>query len=195
MCLPRPRRELHLQRDARGELGDAMVEEGDARFQADRHRRPVDLAQDVVGQIGDGVAIHHPQRGRQAPRRDRVPLAPHQVRHLREQAIRPRPIHRESSASMSSSARSAAHRSGTPSGSCRRNGLRPPPAGSAPCRSTGSAGTAPGSRRRSPAAGAANPLKLLPQAGGREIAIIAAEQLVAAIAGQRDLDLLARERG
>ena len=49
--LPGPACELRLERQLPGELDDAMVEEGHAGFQADRHAGAVDLGQDVVGQI------------------------------------------------------------------------------------------------------------------------------------------------
>src|SRR5260221_297769 len=51
--------DLKIERDARGEFSDAMVEERDAGFERDRHRRAVDFGQDVVGQVADRVAIHH----------------------------------------------------------------------------------------------------------------------------------------
>src|SRR5260221_12946720 len=50
--------DLEIERDARGELRDAMVEEWDADFERDRHRGAVDLGEDVVGQVADRVAIH-----------------------------------------------------------------------------------------------------------------------------------------
>src|SRR5438270_12103347 len=50
---------LEPERNACGELGDAMVEEWDPGLQRHRHRRSVDLGEDVVGQVADRVAIHH----------------------------------------------------------------------------------------------------------------------------------------
>jgi len=47
--------DLHGQRDARGHLRNAMVEEGHARLEAHGHRRAVDLAQHVVRQIAEVV--------------------------------------------------------------------------------------------------------------------------------------------
>ena len=54
--------QLEVERDARGQLRDAMIEERHARLEADGHRRAVDLAEDVVRQIGHRVAVHDPQR-------------------------------------------------------------------------------------------------------------------------------------
>src|SRR4029079_17753644 len=59
--LTRPAADLHVERNARGELRNAMVEKRAMDFEADRHRGTVDLAQNIVGQIADGVEIHHSQ--------------------------------------------------------------------------------------------------------------------------------------
>jgi hypothetical protein len=58
--------DLEADRNARGKLGDPMIEERNARLEAHRHRRAIDFAQNVVRQVGDGVAIHHPHRVRRA---------------------------------------------------------------------------------------------------------------------------------
>ena len=64
--LPPVSAQLHRHRDARGDLGNPVVEERNPRFEADGHRRAIDFAQDVVGQIGERVAIGHPRRIRSA---------------------------------------------------------------------------------------------------------------------------------
>ena len=54
--------DLHRDRYPRSQLGDPMVEKGDARLKANRHRRPINLTKNVVRQIGNRVGLHHPHR-------------------------------------------------------------------------------------------------------------------------------------
>ena len=49
---------LELEGELPGKLDQPMIQQRDARFQADGHRRPIDLGQNVVGQIGHQVEIH-----------------------------------------------------------------------------------------------------------------------------------------
>ena len=41
------------------EFNDAMIDEGDARFQRHRHAGPVDLRKNVVGQVSDKIEKLH----------------------------------------------------------------------------------------------------------------------------------------
>ena len=179
MCLPCPSADLHRQRDPRGELGDAMIEERHAGLEADRHRRPVDLAQDIVGQIGDRVAIHHPQR---------VGRAAGDVHVERSPAVMPRPRPAMARGPFVEEARHRHRRScapsrrrAAPSGPSRRNAAAAAPADPRQPFQTSDGKRLSGAPSAARTA-AARFCRLLPQPRRHEMAVVAGEQFVAAVA-------------
>ena len=50
---------FHRHRQPPSDSGDAMVEQRNAGFETDRHRRAIDLRQYVVRKVGDAVEQHH----------------------------------------------------------------------------------------------------------------------------------------
>ena len=176
-----------------------MVEQRHAGFEAHGHGGAIDLHQDVVGQIADVSRAISALPGR-APssRLERATARVAGSSRLDDQVGRVGPGRDESAVELG---RVGAARSGAPCGPCRRaEPLRP-------ARQDAAGGVAepvqarPASRsspRRRPTAAAGTFSNRVPQREREQVAVVAAEQLVAAVAGQRDRDVLrapARRRG
>ena len=166
---------LHRQRER--EVGDDRVHERHARLERPGHRRAVGLRQQVVDEVEAEVDVLK-------PRQQLVPLGLGEARRDRLQRI-------ERAARPVSSARRRRRRSPSTRGGARAAEGAPRAQSASPC-SRGS----PSRRRRQPldewARGRCErPDSLRQQVG--DVGVVAAEELVAPLAGERDLDVLGRE--
>src|SRR4051812_46074070 len=188
--LASPSLNLEAERDARSELGDAMVEERNASLERNRHRCAVDLGENVVGKVADRVAIHHANgvRSLQGEIEIEAEVGIFAADHRRAFVA---PFVKEAQIDIVE-------------GASGRDDAQPflnldtkvrlvPPRHQAN-------DIVPQTRRhtaeRRARGGTQRPghtLELLPQARRGEMAVVTGEQLVPAVAGQRDRHLLARE--
>ena len=182
-CLRRPPCDLHRRRQRGRELDDVVVEQRHARLDRVRHAHAIDLRQDVLRQIGLEVEAHHLARPRQVPAsrsnrpagaslRDRRPAARAEVRRVEQRRASRRGWKNDRRPGSAPRDRATTWRRKF----CPRT----------PCGSSGQAAAATGA-----SAAARQPVERR-DARVRQVALVAAEQLVAAVARQHHGDVPAR---